>query len=99
MRLPSRGIADIHTHVRKSRDDDVILEITKNADSNVIKSTIKKTLGPELIRKKSPKMLLEIKNIDPTIDEEELKEIAANKLGITKNEIVTRSLKTMYSGN
>lgn len=78
----------------------MILELDENADSGKIETVIRRSLGPDQsIKKKSPRALLDIKNIDPTISEEELIEIAANKLEVKINEVNVKSLKTMFSGN
>lgn len=51
------------------------------------------------MRKLSPKITVEINNVDPTVEKDEIVAKIAGKLEIANNEIVIKSLKTSFSGN
>lgn len=88
----SNNLNGIQT-ARKSRGGDVILEMEKNVDPSKVEMTIKKSLGLEqIIRKVSLRALLEVKNIDPTTCEEDLIEIASNKLEILVSNYISPNM-------
>lgn len=85
--------------VRKSRGGDGGGELAKDTDMEKLEKTIKETLGDEQnIKKKKPKILLEIKHIDPTVDREEMTDAITRKLDIKSTDLNIKTIKTTYEG-
>ncbi|XP_076301777.1 uncharacterized protein LOC143219856 [Lasioglossum baleicum] len=88
--------------VRRSRGGDLILELDKNANHMILEDTVKATLGSEFaVRKLTPKVTLEIKDLDPSMDKEEIRREIARSADVGElgeSEIEMKSLRFGYGG-
>ncbi|XP_076301825.1 uncharacterized protein LOC143219915 [Lasioglossum baleicum] len=88
--------------VRRSRGGDLIIELEKNTNSLDMEQTVRATLGKEFkVRKLAPKVALEIKELDPTMEKEEIRRAIAKSIDIgemAESEIEVRALRIGYGG-
>lgn len=85
--------------IRKSRAGDLILEMEKNSNSEIMEKLVKETLGEEhKVKKMSPKVLYEIKDVDPTLERDEVREEIAKSLQTEKEEIEIKSIRFGFGG-
>lgn len=95
---PGENMNGIHT-VRKSRGGDIVIEMEKGKNAGLLEKFAKETLGEEcLIRRMAPKVIYEIKDLDPTIEKEELQEELAHRLQRQKEEIQIKTIRYGYGG-
>ncbi|XP_076301802.1 uncharacterized protein LOC143219879 [Lasioglossum baleicum] len=88
--------------VRRSRGGVLIIELEKNTNSLDMEQTVRATLGKEFkVRKLAPKVALEIKELDPTMEKEEIRRAIAKSIDIgemAESEIEVRALRIGYGG-
>lgn len=76
------------------------MEIDKDADSAKIEENIINAFGNgDIVKKLSPRSAIEIGNIDPTVDKQEILAKIADKAGIGVGELRIKSFKSTFSGN
>ncbi|XP_076301557.1 uncharacterized protein LOC143219494 [Lasioglossum baleicum] len=97
----SSRMEGIHT-VKKSRGGDLIIEMRKDTNCNAMEQTVRDTLGKDFqVKKLTPKITLEIKDLDPTLEKEEVRKEIADclKLGEwAESEKEVRSLRSSFEG-
>lgn len=85
--------------VRKSRAGDLIIEMEKNSNTLGMEKIVKETLGVNhTVRRMSPKILFEIKEVDPSLDRDEAKDEIAKLFGIKLEDVEIRSMRYGYDG-
>ncbi|XP_076301796.1 uncharacterized protein LOC143219874 [Lasioglossum baleicum] len=91
-------MAGIET-VRKSRGGDLLIELRKDTKSSDFEKIVKDSLGDsQQTRRLVNRVTYEIKDIDPTLEKEELREELAAKLQIEKEEVEIRSKRFGFGG-
>ncbi|XP_076660541.1 uncharacterized protein LOC143363896 [Halictus rubicundus] len=86
----------IHT-VRKSRGGDIVIEMERGTNGGALEKFAKDTLGEECkIKRMAPKVIYEIKDLDPTIDKEELQDELSRILNRQKEEIEIKTIRFGY---
>lgn len=85
--------------VRKSRAGDLIIELEKDSNTVGMEKIVKETLGvSHTVKRMSPKILFEIKEVDPSLDREEAKGEIAKWFEIKQEEVEIRSMRYGYDG-
>lgn len=85
--------------IRKSRGGDLIIEMEKDANGIGFEKIVKDTLGTEYkVRRLTPKVIYEIKDVDPTLEKEEIAAELAREIKLEKQEIEVKSLRFGYGG-
>ncbi|XP_076301778.1 uncharacterized protein LOC143219857 [Lasioglossum baleicum] len=91
-------MAGIQT-VRKSRGGDLLIELQKDMKSCEFEKIVKDSLGAsQQTRRLVQRVIYEIKDIDPTLEKEELREELAAKLQIGKEEVEIRNKRFGFGG-
>lgn len=88
--------------VRRSRGGDLIIEMEKNSNPLAMEQTVRATLGKEFtVRKLTPRVSLEIKDLDPTMEKEEIRHAIAGKLDLgemAESEVEVRAVRFGFGG-
>ncbi|XP_076301560.1 uncharacterized protein LOC143219497 [Lasioglossum baleicum] len=83
--------------IRKSRAGDLLIELRKDTNSTDFEKMVKDSLRPSQQTKRLVhKITYEIRDIDPTLEKEELRAELASKLQIEVNEVEIRSKRYGY---
>ncbi|XP_076301692.1 uncharacterized protein LOC143219705 [Lasioglossum baleicum] len=97
----SSRMEGIHT-VKKSRGGNLIIKMRKDTNCNAMEQTVRDTLGKDFqVKKLTPKITLEIKDLDPTLEKEEVRKEIADSLKLgewAESEIEVRSLRSSFEG-
>lgn len=85
--------------IRKSRGGDLIIEMEKDANGSGFEKVVKDTLGADYkVRRMTPRVTYEIKDVDPTLDREELTTEIAREIKLEQQEIQVKSIRFGYGG-
>lgn len=85
--------------VRKSRGGDLLIELQKDTNCSEFEKVVKESLGTtQPIRRLAPRVTYEIKDIDPTLEKEEIIEEIAKKLQVDVEEVVIKNMRFGYGG-
>lgn len=85
--------------VRKSRGGYLVIEMEKEANCTEFTRIVRETLGQEnSIRRLVPRVTFEFRDIDPTLEREELQQELAKKVGLQANESHSIEVKIMRFG-
>lgn len=86
--------------IRKSRGGDLVIELGKQTKTEAFAQIVRDTLGEiHPVRKLTPKITYELKDIDPTLEREEIRIETAKALGnIDPMEIEIRSVRFSFAG-
>ncbi|XP_076660711.1 uncharacterized protein LOC143364090 [Halictus rubicundus] len=85
--------------VRKSRGGDLIIEMEKGREGVNLEKAVKEVLGEEhKIKRVAPKIFYEVRDIDPTLEREEVRNEIAKALQIENSEIEVKTVRFGYGG-
>lgn len=85
--------------IRHTRTGDILIEFEKEADSSDFHNKVKTIMGDEItVRRLVPKVTIEILDIDPGAEKEEILECVAVATGATKENIKCKSIRSSYMG-
>lgn len=85
--------------IRKSRGGDLIIEMEKDANAGGLEEVVKDTLGADYkVRRLTPKVTYEIRDVDPTLEKEEIAVELAREIKLEAQEIEVKSVRFGYGG-
>ncbi|XP_076660075.1 uncharacterized protein LOC143363362 [Halictus rubicundus] len=85
--------------VRKSRGGDLIIEMEKTTNGIGFEKIVKETLGEEhVVRRLTPKVSFEIKDVDPTLEKEEIITELAREIKLELHEIKIKTSRFGFGG-
>lgn len=85
--------------VRKSRGGDLIIEMEKDVNGGGLEKVVRETLGEDhRVRRMTPKVTFEIRDVDPTLEREEVIREIARELKIETGEIDIKTIRFGYGG-
>lgn len=85
--------------IRHTRTGDILIEFNKDKDSTDFHDKVKKILGDEtMVRRLVPKITIEISDIDPGAEKEEILESLELATGVNKENIRCKNIRSSYIG-
>lgn len=85
--------------VRKSRGGDLIIEMERNVNGVGLENVVRETLGEgHKVRRMTPKIAYEVRDVDPTLEKEEVVAEIARELKIETGEIEVKTVRFGYGG-
>lgn len=88
--------------VRRSRGGDLVIEMEKNSNCDAMEQTVRSALGKDfMVKKLSPKIALEIKDLDPTMEKEDVRHAVARSFDLgelAESEVEVKALRFSFGG-
>lgn len=85
--------------IRKSRGGDLVIEMEKGQEGGKLEQTVKEVLGEEhRIKRVAPRIFYEIRDVDPTLEREEIRSEIAREMKIEASEVEIKTVRFSYGG-
>lgn len=85
--------------IRKSRGGNLVLEMEKGLEGCKLEKTVKEVLGEEhKIKRVAPKIFYEVRDIDATLERDEIRNEIARALKMESNDVEIKTVRFGYGG-